>query len=151
MADGWRLTGRGRRHRTQEMIPDLRRQLWAIRITCSNMENSTWVNVRSGNLQNLIEKEKRLQEPLVLLYTSEILLALSHLHERQIVFRDLKPDNVVIDQSGHSMLTDFGLSKEPLGPTIRQYPESFMCYFRVYFLFVCYWMFWEAREHHQGC
>merc|ERR1712054_10233 len=65
-----------------------------------------------GNLQALIEREKRLPESLAQLYTAEILLALSHLHERSIVFRDLKPDNIVIDAIGHAMLTDFGLSKE---------------------------------------
>jgi protein-serine/threonine kinase len=65
-----------------------------------------------GNLQHLIERERRLQEPLAKLYSAEILLALGHLHERQIVFRDLKPDNIVIDEEGHSVLTDFGLSKE---------------------------------------
>jgi len=65
-----------------------------------------------GNMQQLITSHRRLQEPLARLFSAEILTALSHLHERSIVFRDLKPENVVIDADGHSMLTDFGLSRE---------------------------------------
>ena len=34
------------------------------------------------------------------------------MHENDIIFRDLKPENIVLDQTGHAMLTDFGLSKE---------------------------------------
>ncbi len=45
------------------------------------------------------------------IYLVEILLALEFLHENKIVFRDLKPSNVVLDQDGHARLTDFGLSK----------------------------------------
>jgi len=65
-----------------------------------------------GSLQQMITGEKRLQESLARLFTAELLLALCHLHARQTIFRDLKPDNVVIDDEGHAMLTDFGLSKE---------------------------------------
>ena len=43
---------------------------------------------------------------------SEILLAIEELHSKGILFRDLKPDNVVLDEEGHAVLTDFGLSKE---------------------------------------
>jgi len=43
-----------------------------------------------------------------------VLLAIEDLHKRGIIFRDLKPDNIVLDKQGHAKLTDFGLSKEGL-------------------------------------
>ena len=65
-----------------------------------------------GDLSSRLLIEKRFTESQARIYISEILLALEELHARDIIFRDLKPDNIVIDQNGHAMLTDFGLSKE---------------------------------------
>ncbi len=65
-----------------------------------------------GDLGKLLSNEKRLSESRARVYLAEILLALEDLHKRDIIFRDLKPDNVVLDKEGHVLLTDFGLSKE---------------------------------------
>ncbi|KAL6893550.1 hypothetical protein ACP4OV_007648 [Aristida adscensionis] len=45
-------------------------------------------------------------------YAAEVLLALEYLHMMGIVYRDLKPENVLIRADGHIMLTDFDLSLE---------------------------------------
>ncbi|RLN10442.1 hypothetical protein BBJ28_00023304 [Nothophytophthora sp. Chile5] len=50
-------------------------------------------------------------EPEAAFYLAEILLALEHLHRHDIIYRDLKPENVLLDQQGHVRLADFGLSK----------------------------------------
>ena len=65
-----------------------------------------------GDLAKHLQYEKRFSEERARFYLCEIILALEDLHKRDIIFRDLKPDNVVLDNEGHAKLTDFGLSKE---------------------------------------
>lgn len=64
-----------------------------------------------GNLFELVYSHV-LSEDDAKKYFCEILLAIEELHKRNVIFRDLKPDNVVLDGSGHVRLIDFGLSKE---------------------------------------
>lgn len=46
---------------------------------------------------------------------SEIILAIEYLHNIDIVYRDLKPHNILIGLDGHIRLADFGLAKENVG------------------------------------
>jgi len=58
-----------------------------------------------------IRKKVRFNEKEAKFYTAEIILALEALHERGFIYRDIKPENILIDADGHLRLTDFGLSK----------------------------------------
>lgn len=63
-------------------------------------------------MSRTLQKDRKFSEDRAKMYLAEILLAMEDLHKRDIIFRDLKPDNIVFDEEGHAMLTDFGLSKE---------------------------------------
>lgn len=72
-----------------------------------------------GELFMYLEKEKMLMEDVAQFYMAELVLALEHLHKLGIIYRDLKPENVLLDQEGHVKLTDFGLSKVALNEDQR--------------------------------
>ncbi|KAF4689638.1 hypothetical protein FOZ60_001333 [Perkinsus olseni] len=65
-----------------------------------------------GELFFHLSRAQRFSENRCRFYASEILLAIEYLHKYDIVYRDLKPENVLLDAEGHVKLTDFGLSKE---------------------------------------
>lgn len=64
------------------------------------------------DLDKVLTFEKYFKEDRAKLYTAELILAISALHQHDIIYRDLKPDNVVLDNLGHVKLIDFGMSKE---------------------------------------
>lgn len=68
-----------------------------------------------GDMGMALAKDRRFSIDTVTIYAAEIVLALEYLHNHQIIFRDLKPDNVIFDEDGHALLTDFGLSKQGIG------------------------------------
>ncbi|XP_010260856.1 PREDICTED: serine/threonine-protein kinase RHS3 [Nelumbo nucifera] len=65
-----------------------------------------------GNLHSLRQKQpnKYFSEHAARFYASEVLLALEYLHMLGVVYRDLKPENVLVRDEGHIMLSDFDLS-----------------------------------------
>jgi len=71
-------------------------------------------------LSQYLQIEDYFSEERAWIYICEILLAIEDLHKWGIIFWDLKPDNIVLDNKGHAKLTDFGLSKEGLTQTNQE-------------------------------
>ena len=72
--------------------------------------------VNGGEIFYHLQRERTFDEHRAGFYAAEIVLALSYLHSNNIVYRDLKPENCLLDSEGHIVLTDFGLCKEDLKP-----------------------------------
>lgn len=65
-----------------------------------------------GNLKEVYQRESfHDMNHVVKYHTAGIALAIGHLHERQICHRDLKPDNVLLNEKGHIKVCDLGLAK----------------------------------------
>ena len=64
-----------------------------------------------GELFALIEEMDVLPEAAVKYYSAAVGLALGHLHQQRFIYRDLKPENVLLDVQGHLKLCDLGLAK----------------------------------------
>lgn len=67
--------------------------------------------VIGGELFSHLRRAGRFNNEVTRFYAAEIVLALEYLHSLDIVYRDLKPENLLIDQTGHIKITDFGFSK----------------------------------------
>ena len=60
-----------------------------------------------------------------LFYSSEIVSCLEYLHGLSIIYRDLKPENLLLDREGHLKIVDFGFSKEVSGTNKARMSYSF--------------------------
>ena len=70
--------------------------------------------VNGGELFFHLSRERVFSEERTRFYGAEITLAVKYLHELGIVYRDLKLENLLLDNEGHIKITDFGLCKEEI-------------------------------------
>jgi serine/threonine protein kinase len=70
-----------------------------------------------GEVFSHLRKAGRFTNDVARVYAAEIVLALEALHARDIVYRDLKPENLLLDERGHIKITDFGFAKKVVDRT----------------------------------
>ena len=73
--------------------------------------------VKGNEMFNYLRQINKVALPQAIFYAGQIVLMLEYLHTNKIIYRDLKPENVMIDQDGYLKLTDFGFAKRLEGRT----------------------------------
>ncbi len=67
--------------------------------------------VRGEDLETVLEREPRLSEARVIALARQLCDVLSYLHQQGLVYRDVKPSNIMFEKSGRVKLVDFGIAK----------------------------------------
>ena len=78
-----------------------------------------------GSLFYHLRKSRCFPENRARFYAAELMLAIEHLHQHGIIYRDLKLENILMDHQGHIALTDFGLSKENVVSVFAEQLKTF--------------------------
>jgi len=68
--------------------------------------------VPGGELFTYLRNSGRFPTSYGIFYSAEIVSALEYLHDKNVVYRDLKPENLLLDREGHIKVTDFGFAKK---------------------------------------
>ena len=67
--------------------------------------------VRGGELYKIYESQKRFDEATVRFYAAQLAVAIGYLHSKGIAHRDLKLENILVDETGYLKIIDYGLAK----------------------------------------
>jgi len=65
-----------------------------------------------GELFSYLRAAGRFTNSMTKFYAAEVVLALEHLHSVNIIHRDLRPENLLLDKRGHIRIIDFGFAKK---------------------------------------
>jgi len=93
--------------------------------------------VGGGELFTYLRNAGRFDAATAIFYAAEIVLVFEYLHSLAIVYRDLKPENLLLDREGHLKICDFGFAKilhDRYDSIISSHPLSFrlllpLCHF----------------------
>ncbi len=82
--------------------------------------------VKGITLKDVIRERGALVTELTVRFAHQICTALSHAHQEHIIHRDIKPQNIIIDQEGRAKLTDFGIARATTSQTVTLIDGSVM-------------------------
>lgn len=90
-----------------------------------------------GSVTALLRNYGAFEETLVKNFVRQILEGLNYLHERDIIHRDIKGGNILVDNKGGIKISDFGISKKVddsmTHPSLHHYINSYLtCSFQIY-------------------
>ncbi|ETO24152.1 hypothetical protein RFI_13007 [Reticulomyxa filosa] len=90
--------------------------------------------VLGGELYTVLRHNHSFDETNSKFYAACVVLAFEHIHSKDIIYRDLKPENLLIDANGYLMITDFGFAKKR---NVYVLTYSYFFFFFFFLLSVC--------------